>query len=110
MKIELNLTAEEIFTISVVLNPIYNAKAIKREEKTWVSIGLDLVDKFDTKAQTLKKKQNLFDAKKKHKIGLKFHEADALEHILLDRMQYVDLPFMLHQIQKTIDFLNQKLA
>lgn len=110
MKIELNLTAEEIFTVTTVLNPIYTAKAIKREGKSLFSIGLDLVDKFETKSKSLKKKQNLFDSKKKHKISLKFHEADALERILIDQKQYVDLPFMVFQIQKVIDILNQKLT
>lgn len=110
MKIELNLTAEEIFSIHTVINPVYAAKAITREGKVIQSIGFELADKFDSKQKSLKKKQNLFDTKKRHKVSLKAYEADALEKILINQRQYLDIPYMLNHVQKVIDTLNQKLA
>jgi hypothetical protein len=53
---------------------------------------------------------NLFDAKKKITINLKFHEADMLELLLIQQMQGVQDTYIRLEIQKAINILNQKLA
>lgn len=110
MKIELKLLPEEIVVLSAALNTIYNSNADTRKQKTILSIGYDIADKFDSKAKSLQKKTTLFDAKKKVKMTLKHHEADVLEFILLDQIKYTDIPYIINIIQKTINTLNQKLA
>ncbi|WP_264548000.1 hypothetical protein [Flavobacterium sp. N2820] len=110
MKVELSLLAETYIIIAGALQPVYNSKSHTRREKSTLSIALDVVAKVDSKVCSLKGKTSLFSQKKKVKLSLKHHEADMLELLLIDQIQYATEPYIKGQIQKTIDQLNQKLA
>lgn len=110
MKIDLRLTPENALIIAATIEAVYNTKAFTRRHKSTLSIAIDVAAKLDGKAIHLKAKANLFDAKKKIKISLKFHEADMLELLLIQQMEGVQDVYIRQEIQKTINDLNQKLA
>ena len=110
MKIALKLNPDTAIIIAVTIEAVYNSKALTRKEKSTLSIALDVASKLDAKAINVKAKRNLFDAKKKISITLKFHEADMLELLLIQQMQGVEQPYIRQEIQKAINQLNQKLA
>jgi hypothetical protein len=110
MKIDLRLTPETAIIIAATIEAVYNTKAFTRRNKATLSIALDVAAKLDGKAVLIKGKRNQFDAKKKIKVSLKFHEADMLELLLIQQMKDIQEPYIRLQIQKTIDDLNQKLA
>jgi hypothetical protein len=110
MKIVLKLNPETAIIIAATIEPIYNSKALTRRDKTMLSIALDVASKVDVKAINVKAKRNLFDAKNKISITLKFHEADVLELLLIQQMQGVEDLYIRQEIQKAINVLNQKLA
>ncbi|UWY28828.1 hypothetical protein N4T20_02635 [Flavobacterium sp. TR2] len=110
MKINLALAPEAAIIIAATLEAVYNTKAFTRRNKAVLSIALDVAAKLDAKAVLAKGKRTQFDAKKKIKVSLKFHEADMLELLLIQQVKDVQEPYIRQQIQKTIDDLNQKLA
>jgi hypothetical protein len=110
MKIDLRLAPETAIIIAATIEAVYNTKAHTRRHKSTLSIALDVAAKLDGKAVALKGKMNLFDAKKKIKVPLKYHEADMLEILLIQQLQGVQDVYIRGQIQKTINDLNQKLA
>ena len=110
MKIALKLNPETALIVAATIEAVYNSKALTRREKSTLSIALDVAAKLDGKAIGIKAKQNLFDAKKKITVSLKFHEADMLELLLIQQMQGVQDPYIRLEIQKAINILNQKLA
>ena len=110
MKILLKLNPETALIVASTIEAVYNSKALTRREKSTLSIAIDVATKIDGKAVSIKAKQNLFDAKKKISITLKFHEADMLELILMEQIKGVQEPYIRLQIQKAINILNQKLA
>lgn len=111
MKIELKLSNDSLIAINHLLKWLYESENSQdKKEKVFKSIGYDLSDKFDAKAKSLVKKATLFDSKKKIKFSLKFHEAWALEQILIDLKPHNPNDYQRNLIQKTINDLNQKLA
>ena len=110
MKIALKLNPDTAIIIAATIEAVYNSKALTRKEKSTLSIALDVASKLDAKAINVKAKRNLFDAKKKISITLKFHEADMLELLLIQKMQGVEQPYIRQEIQKAINQLSQKLA
>lgn len=110
MKIALKLNPETALIVAATIEAVYNTKALTRREKSVLSIALDVAAKLDVKAIGIKAKRNLFDAKKKITITLKFHEADMLELLLIQQMQGVQDLYIRLEIQKAINILNQKLA
>lgn len=111
MKIELKLTIDSLISTTSLLMLVYNQDAtLNKQEKVLRSIGFDLADKFDSKTKALQKKASLFDETKKPKITLKFHEAWALEIILIELMPYNTNDFRKNETQKVINQLNQKLT
>ena len=110
MKIALKLNPDTAIIVAATIEAVYNSKALTRREKSTLSIALDVASKLDTKAINVKAKRNLFDAKKKISISLKFHEADMLEMLLIQQMKGVEQPYIRQEIQKAINQLNQKLA
>jgi hypothetical protein len=110
MKIELKLTADQVFATARLLEQIYESKPTDIQQKLMRSIALDVADKYIKKQHSLYTKQNLFDAKKKHKITLKFHEAYAL-HSVIETLIYTVNDIYCNSILKTLlGNLNQKLA
>ena len=110
MNIQLKLTNESLTTITSLLYPIYNTKAVERREKRMLSLCLDVVNKLDSKFRSIKVKTDLFSLKHRVTINLKFHEADALELLLLQEIKNVTNKDVARITQKVIDELNQKLA
>ena len=110
MKIDLKLPTQAFVIISATLQPIYKSKLLTRKEKSILSIALDVVSKIEAKTVSIKKQATLFDEKKTIKITFKHHEADMLELLLIQQIQYVDDNYFKIKIQKTINTLNQKLA
>jgi hypothetical protein len=110
MKIYLKLSPENAIIIAATIEAVYNSKAFTRRDKSTLSIALDVAAKLDGKAVALKGNRNLFDAKKKIKVSLKYHEADMLELLLMQQIQGVHDIYIKNEIQKTINDLNQKLA
>ena len=110
MKIALKLNPDTAIIIAATIEAVYNSKALTRKEKSTLSIALDVAAKLDGKAVSVKAKQNLFDAKKKISISLKFHEADMLEMLLIQQMKGIEEIYIRQEIQKAINQLNQKLS
>lgn len=110
MKIVLKLNPETALIVAATIEAVYNSNALTRREKSTLSIALDVAAKIDGKAISIKAKRNLFDAKKKISISLKFHEADMLELLLLQQIESVQETYIRQEIQKAINILNQKLA
>ena len=110
MKVILKLNPETAIIIAATIEAVYNSKALTRKEKSTLSIALDVASKLDAKAINVKAKRNLFDAKKKISITLKFHEADMLEMLLIQQMKGIEEIYIRQEIQKAINQLNQKLA
>ena len=111
MKVELKLNFDTLLAVSTTVNKVYELPATTIErECIYMSIGFDIADKFESKTKGLIKKQNLFDHKKLHKITLKFHEAWALQAILMDLINTAPNPYQKGLIQKVINIIDQKIA
>lgn len=112
MKIELKLTADEINYLErqTLMVQSVDAKQLPKDKKTAYTIMLDVSDKLMTKAKQLNRKTDLFDSKKKHKITLKWHEAEILEQYIDTFSVYQDDPYKANLARKVIIQLNQKLA
>ncbi|AMA49429.1 hypothetical protein [Flavobacterium covae] len=111
MKIELKINADTVLAVNELLKNVYQMeRTIDKRQQVYRSIGFDLADKFDTKAKELVKKSTLFDAKKKHKISLKFHEAWALEAILYELLHTTENEYYKVLVAKVISHLNEKTA
>jgi len=110
MKIDVKLSPQTFVIIAATLQAVYNSTPHTRKEKSILSIALDVVSKIEAKTGSINKQSTLFDQKKTMKISFKHHEADMLELLLIDQIKYVEDNYIRIQIQKTINFLNQKLA
>ncbi|MCB6131652.1 hypothetical protein LIT53_12255, partial [Flavobacterium psychrophilum] len=83
MKVELKLNADTINAAARLLEQVYDLPApLGQNDKIIRSIAYDVADAMLSKQKTIRKKINLFDAKKKYKTSLKYHEAFALYNIL----------------------------
>lgn len=109
MKVELNFSLDTLMAVNKQLQKMYElpVSTVKREN-VYKSIGFDLADKFDKKCKTLIKKTSLFDQKKRFKMSLKFHEAWALQEILMELVSDVNNSYQKALIEKTIHNLDQK--
>jgi hypothetical protein len=89
MKVELKLMADDLAYLDFLLAPLAAITAAqfrhrKPAQRLLLSIIIDVADKFGGKYQNLSRKPTLFDAKKKHKVTIKYHEAHALHAFLAD--------------------------
>jgi hypothetical protein len=110
MKIEIKITADQVFATSKLLQQVYDTTPVDVNQKIMRSIALDVADKYISKQHALYTKQDLFDAKKKYKITLKFHEAYAL-HSVIELLLYTVNDVYCNTILKILlATLNQKLA
>lgn len=87
MKIELKLTPDHIayldkqFSSTVAIN-LAEFKALEKDRRVMVSILIDVADKIAAKSVKLQRSHNLFEARKKHKVTIKYYEAWAV-HLFL---------------------------
>ena len=112
MKIEIHLNIDSLVAVNEALKELYEMEPpTDKRGRVYHSLGLELSDKFDSKLKTeLKKGVNLFNTKKKYKIGLKYHEAWALEGCLIELIGSLNNEYKKQLVQFTINQLNQKLA
>jgi hypothetical protein len=112
MKIDLRLTADEIFYLErqTLLVQSIDTKQLPKDKKTAYSIMLDVSDKIMGKAKQLNRNQTLFDVKKKHKISFKWHEVETLEQYVDTFSTYQDDAYKANLARKIIAQINQKLA
>ena len=109
MKVELKLTADTINAAARLLEKVYDLPApLGQSEKIIRSIANEVADAMLSKQKTIRKKLNLFDAKKKHKISLKYHEAFALYNILNELNINVSDDYNRTILNKLKDDLHQK--
>jgi len=109
MKIELKTNPDGIITLKNVLQGVYNSEPQTKLEKMVKCVLMDVVDKIESKAKDLQRKQSLFDTKKKISLSLKYSQAFYLAHFLLN-LPSVDNDFQKAQVIKIINFLDQKLC
>lgn len=110
MKVVLNLNKDALIAANQMLQQVYEMPvSMDQRENVYKSIGFDLADKLDKKVKTLIRKANLFD-KEKIKLSLKYHEAWALEAILLDRAPLIGNDYQKNLTQALIHTINQQLA
>ena len=79
MKIKLKLSTDALLACDRLLQNVYEVNSrLGTEMRVMQSIVIDIAERMGKKARAFIVKQGLFDAKKKHEITLKFHEAWAL--------------------------------
>mgnify|MGYP001207949675 CR=1 FL=1 len=109
MKIELQLSNDALVLANKVLQKVYELPVSNVEkENVYRSIAFDLADKFDKRVKKLIKNANLFE-KRTNKLSIKYHEAWALQQILLDAEIELQNPYQITLRQGIIDKLNPKL-
>jgi hypothetical protein len=112
MKIDLKLTADEINYLErktrITLN--VNPRELPKDKRSRYSIMLDVTDKITVKAKPINRDITLFDSKKKHKISLKWHEAETLEEYIDAFSTYQDDEYNRNLARKIIAQINQKLT
>lgn len=110
MKIEINLSNDELVCINNQMQESYARRYGGVEVYDVIhSIAQDLADKFDTKTKSRIKKANIFDARKKTKITLKYHEAWALKAYLAASLPRINNDYQYNLLQKQINHLDQKM-
>jgi hypothetical protein len=111
MKIELNLTSDQVFAVAKLLQQVYDLfPSVHTEQLVVRSIAFDLDEKFTKKRKELIKKSSLFEANKIYKMGLKFHEADALRKIIGNLIESVNEIKATNDLRMLYHFLQQKTA
>ena len=110
MKIDLKISPDQLIATASVLEDIDNVRALSSNEKLLLSIAYDLKDKICQKSTMTKRKTDLFSTGKKVSVSLKFHEAWALEKILIERKGILQNDFNKSMVQTVINVLNQQLA
>lgn|SRR5690554_1291589 len=111
MKIELKLSNDSIIVCDQILAKVYevNFYSNKIDEKVILSIIYQVADFFSNKCKNIKKKADLFNIKKKHKITLKYYEAWALYSVLLE-FKDIHNPYQQRIANDLCRTLHQKLA
>lgn len=110
MKIELKLSADQVFCVAKMIEQVYDTQTHDVQQKVMKSIAIDIADKFTRKQLELHNKQSLFDAKKKYKVSLKFHEAFALSEVIRLLINTITDVYCKTITNKVLDNLNQQLA
>lgn len=110
MKVELKITSDTINATARLLEQLYDLPTPLGQRETIIrSIAYDVADAMLSKQKSVRKKLNLFDAKKKYKISLKFHEAFALYNILNELIINVSDDYNRFIISKLIAEIHQKI-
>lgn len=111
MKIELNITADQVFAVTKLLQQVYDLfPSVNCDQLSVRSIAFDLDDQFTAKRKALLKKNTLFDLDKKYKMSLKYHEAVALHRIIGNLIETVNDIKQTNDLRMLYHFLMQKTA
>lgn len=109
MKVQLNIKPDTLITAHKLLQHVYDLGAtVSKQEKAYRSIGYDLAEKFEKLYKKKITSRDLFNTKKAIKVSIKFHEAWALELLLIDLIALAANSYQKHHIQTLIDQLNHK--
>lgn len=108
MKIQLKLTPDTVLAIDKLLFP--NAVGTTKQQRVLLSIMYELAEIFEKRAKKITRSTDLFNAKKKISISLKYYEAWALEQIIRNLINLEDNLYRKNLLQKTADEINQKLS
>ena len=110
MKIKLKINADSVATVNKLIEQIYYASNLNQEAKVVQSICFEVANKFHKSYKTAIENNNLFDSSKKQTITLKYHEAFALERLIMLLIHTVNDDLAKAQLNQIKDFINQKLA
>jgi hypothetical protein len=110
MKIQLKINADGIAALSKLLEQVYYFKTADKEVRIVQSVCFDVSNKVTKAYRTALENHNIFDAKKKYTINLKYHEAYALEMGIVSIIETVNDDLAKNKLNQIKDFLNQKLA
>lgn len=104
-KITLPLLADEAFALDKLLNQVPDFLPKTPQGKAMKSICLETSDRVHKLVRKLQKDTDLFHAKKKAKIDLKYHEAYAIFELINALLPATGNNI---HLQKINDFLHQK--
>ncbi len=109
MKIKLKFTNDELIAANTLLQKLYDLpfNQFESPQKIFVSIGVDLADKFDKKTKSIIKKSSLFTQKKKYDTTLKYHEAWALKNICIELFSWSENEYQKLQLENIISKLDK---
>ena len=110
MKIKLKINADSIASVNKLTEQIYYYGKLTREQRLIQSICLEIANKFHKAYKTAIENNNIFDCSKKQTIILKYHEAYALEQLIILLIHTVNDDLAKNQLNQIKDFINQKLA
>ncbi|QYS89083.1 hypothetical protein [Flavobacterium davisii] len=110
MKITLKINADSISAVNKLTHQIVYNSSPDKEVKLVQSICFDLAKKFQKAHQNSIENNNLFNSSKKQTINLKYHEAYALEKMIMLLIQSVNDDLARNSLNKIKDFINQKIA
>ncbi len=109
MKVELRLKPDTVAAVNKLLQKVYKMPVSNdKRENVYKSIGFDLADKIDKKYKNLIKKADLFNDKP-IKITFKYHEAWALEQIIIELIADEENEYYRTLQQGLINKVNEKL-
>lgn len=112
MEVKLKISTDTLIALGRWISLVNSIKDSRGINKVYVSIGLELSDRFEKKCRTIERQTSIFDSKKKYSTKFKYHEAWALKELLIGMMTYVRETNQLHYtlLSKLINELDQKLV
>lgn len=111
MKIDLNLTSDQVFAVQKLLQQVYDLfPSVDCDQLSVRSIAFDLDEIFTAKRKVLIKKNSIFDAGKKYKMSVKYHEAVVLRRIIGNLIETVNDIKATNDLRILYHFLQQKTA
>lgn len=110
MEVKLKISTDTLFALGKWFTQINHIRDSKGLGKVWVSIGLELSDRFEKKCKTLERQTAMFD-KKKHSIKLKYYEGWAFFELLSIIIPHIKEHNPLHYslLSKLRDEIHQKI-
>ncbi len=111
MEIKLKISTDTLFALGRWFTQVNYIRYSNGINRVWISIGLELSDRFDKKCKTIERQTSMFDSKKKHSLKLKYYEGWAFKELLVVIVPFVKIENPLHYslLSKVIDELDQKL-
>ncbi len=110
MKIQLKVNYDGIVAVSKLLEQVYYLQSPNKDIRMLQSICFEVSNKFTKAYRTALENNNIFNAQKKHLITLKYHEAYAVEMMIVMLINHVSDDLAKTKLNQIKDFLNQKLA
>lgn len=111
MEVKLKISTDTLFALGKWFTQVNQIKRSRGLGKVWLSIGLELSDRFEKKCRTLERQTTMFDSKKKHSIKLKYYEGWALFELLGIIIPFIQEHNPLHYslLSKLRDEIHQKI-